>query len=67
MLLAGCASKPAEPQKDSGFLSDYSRLKAAPTPVGGTTVRQWLSPKATKDNYHALLIEPIGSTSSVEA
>jgi len=58
LVVAGCATKPAEPTKDSGFLRDYSRLKDA-TVTGGATVRQWASPKFTPSNYNALLLEPL--------
>jgi len=58
ILAAGCASKPAEQQKDSGFLRDYSRLQEAKT-ADGATIRAWVSPKLAPDNYNAIMLDPL--------
>ena len=45
-------------ETDSGFLRDYSSLKETKD-TAGKTIRGWVSPKLTPDNYNALLIDPI--------
>jgi hypothetical protein len=54
--VAGCATDKGA--ANSGFLQDYSRLHTAKDTTG-KTVRAWVSPKLTPQNYHALLVEPI--------
>ncbi len=45
-------------ETDSGFLRDYSRLNEAKD-TAGKTIRGWVSPKFTPDNYTAILVEPL--------
>lgn len=54
--LVGCASQ--APQHHSGFLGDYSQLKASPDSTGGTVARA-VNPAFNPKNYSAVLIDPV--------
>ena len=62
--ILGCATEQSQsrPQsasdKNSGFLRDYTKLHEARDPEG-LMVRQWVSPKFTRDNYNAILLDPL--------
>lgn len=56
--LAGCSSKVAETQQYSGFLSDYSRLRATESPGGHQTLR-WISPDFHSADYHGIYYKPV--------
>jgi hypothetical protein len=43
---------------DSGFLPDYSLLKPVKDPSGNRTER-WVSPKLSRDNYHAIIVDAV--------
>lgn len=58
MLGMGSSANALAEDKDSGFLRDYSRLHEIKDSAG-KTVRAWVSPKFTPDNYNALLLDPI--------
>lgn len=55
--ITGCASKITQPDEYSGFLSDYSQLKAAKSPSGAEVMR-WVDPKLDLSRYNAVYIEP---------
>jgi len=55
--VTGCASKVVEPDQYSGFLKDYSQLKEAESPSGGTVMR-WIDPKLDVNKYNSVYIEP---------
>ncbi|MFO1408063.1 MAG: DUF3313 domain-containing protein [Steroidobacteraceae bacterium] len=57
LTLAGPAARAADPP-NSGFLPDYSRLEPVKTKLGKEADR-WLSPQLTRENYHAIIIEPV--------
>lgn len=44
---------------ESGFLPDYSLLKLVKDPSGNTTER-WVSPKLSRENYHAIIVDAVG-------
>ncbi|MDW8846395.1 DUF3313 domain-containing protein [Erwinia sp. MMLR14_017] len=56
--LTGCSSKVAETQQYSGFLSDYSRLRAMESPGGHQTLR-WISPDFHSADYHGIYYKPV--------
>ena len=56
--LAGCASKVAETQQYSGFLSDYSKLQATDSPGGHPTLR-WISPDYHSADYKGIYYTPV--------
>jgi len=58
MLGAGLHANAMAQDQDSGFLRDYARLQEIKDSAG-KTIRGWLSPKLTPDNYNALLIDPL--------
>lgn len=58
MLGAGPFVNAIAQDQDSGFLRDYSRLQDNQDSAG-KTIRAWVSPKLTPDNYNALLIDPL--------
>ncbi|WP_052097570.1 DUF3313 domain-containing protein [Achromobacter sp. RTa] len=55
-LAAGCSTAP--PAQESGFLSDYSMLRQAPAPGGGTRL-VYLNSAFTPARYHAVWLDPI--------
>lgn len=55
--LASPAAVATEPP-DSGFLPDYSLLKPVKGP-SGTRIERWISPKFSRDNYHAVLVDEV--------
>lgn len=57
LAFAGPAAFGADPP-ESGFLPDYSRLEPVKTKLGKDADR-WLSPKLTRENYRAVIIEPV--------
>ena len=52
------AATAAEPP-DSDFLPDYSLLKPVKDP-SGNTIERWVSPKFTRENYHAIIVDSVG-------
>lgn len=42
----------------SGFLPDYSQLKPAKS-AAGNRLERWLSPKLTRENYHAMIVDDV--------
>jgi len=44
--------------QNSGFLRDYARLEET-LEAGGATVRGWVSPQFTPENYNAVLLDPL--------
>jgi hypothetical protein len=58
ILGAGPASNAVAQEGDSGFLRDYARLQESKD-TAGKTIRAWVSPKFTPDNYNAVLVDPI--------
>lgn len=56
--LTGCASKVAEKQNFSGFLSDYSQLKTSRSPGGHSTLR-WVSPDYHSADYRGIFYMPV--------
>jgi hypothetical protein len=53
-----CAAARLVTAADSGFLPDYSQLQKV-RDLKGNPIRQWLSPKLTKANYHKVLLEKV--------
>lgn len=58
LTLVGCSSKVAEPTQYSGFLSDYSQLKATDSPSGHETLR-WVSPNYKSSQYSGIYYTPV--------
>jgi hypothetical protein len=58
ILGAGPYANAVAQDQDSGFLRDYSRMQES-TDSAGKTIRAWVSPKLSPDNYNALLIDPL--------
>ena len=56
VLSMGCASKLVTQDQYSGYLSDYSSLKAVNTSSGGVTLR-WISKKIAEKGYHSVILE----------
>ncbi|MFK8256686.1 DUF3313 domain-containing protein [Erwinia sp. AnSW2-5] len=57
-VLAGCSSKVADTTQYSGFLPDYSRLKASESPSGHDTLR-WVSPDFKLSDYRGIYYTPV--------
>lgn len=55
--VVGCASTQVDPSHYSGFLKDYSRLKADES-VSGAPVMRWIDPDIKLDKYTQVYIEP---------
>ncbi|MBV6819319.1 DUF3313 domain-containing protein [Rahnella sp. PD12R] len=58
VILSGCTSKIAEPEKYSGFLQDYSGLTEAASPSGRPELR-WVSPQYDPKNYDSIVFTPV--------
>lgn len=58
LVLAGCASKVAQPDQYSGFLKDYSGLKQTTSASGKPTLR-WVDPSYNAANYDNIVWNPI--------
>jgi len=58
VLGAGAAANAVAQEGNSGFLRDYDRLQEVKD-TGGKTVRAWVSPKLTPNNYNAIMIDPL--------
>ncbi|WP_202308564.1 DUF3313 domain-containing protein [Dryocola clanedunensis] len=58
LLLAGCTSKIAKPEKYSGFLGDYSKLKEMKTSSGAPELR-WVDPNFNQENYDDIVYMPV--------
>ena len=58
-LVLVTAPQPAFADKNSGFLSDYSKLKKEKDPLG-VKRKVWISPTLTGVNYQKILVEPVG-------
>ena len=56
VLSVGCASNLVTHDQYSGYLSDYSSLKAVETPSGGVTLR-WISEKIAEKGYHSVILD----------
>lgn len=57
VAVSGCASKVPQPGEYSGFLADYSQLKAAKSPSEAEVMR-WVDPHLDLKRYTAVYIEP---------
>lgn len=57
LALAGCAGSQVDPSEYSGFLRDYSRLKAAESATGAPVMR-WIAPDIDHARYTRVYIEP---------
>ncbi|KAB7895697.1 DUF3313 family protein [Rouxiella sp. S1S-2] len=58
LALSGCASQVTQPEKYSGFLGNYSKLKPTKTPSGKTVMR-WIDPSFDKTKYTSLYYQPL--------
>ncbi|MDY1035661.1 DUF3313 domain-containing protein [Lelliottia sp. CFBP8978] len=58
LVLAGCASKVAQPDQYSGFLKDYSGLQQTTSATGKPTLR-WVDPSYKPSNYDNIVWNPI--------
>lgn len=58
LALAGCASKIAQPEQYSGFLSKYSDLQEAQSASGKPELR-WIDPHYNPANYDNIVYNPI--------
>lgn len=58
LMLAGCASKVAEPNQYSGFLKDYSGLQQTTSASGKPTLR-WVDPAYDESKYDSIIWTPI--------
>ena len=58
LMLAGCASKVAEPNQYSGFLKDYSGLKET-TSATGKPVLRWVDPSYDQTKYDSIIWTPV--------
>lgn len=58
VVLAAPAAIASDPP-DSGFLPDYSQLKPVKGP-SGQAIERWISPKFSRENYHAVIVDPVG-------
>ena len=58
LMLAGCASKVAEPNQYSGFLKDYSGLKET-TSATGKPVLRWVDPSYDHTKYDSIVWTPV--------
>ena len=56
VLSVGCASNIVTHEQYSGYLSDYTPLKAVETPSGGVTLR-WISEKVAEKSYHSVILD----------
>lgn len=55
-LIAGCATTATPPDEYSGFLKDYSHLKADKSP-SGVNVMRWVDPDAKVADYTSIYVE----------
>ncbi|CAD5109268.1 DUF3313 domain-containing protein [Zestomonas carbonaria] len=55
--LLGCSTGQVKPEEYSGFLGDYSRLKAEQSPSGAPVLR-WVDPALDINRYRQFYIEP---------
>ncbi|MBY4950504.1 MULTISPECIES: DUF3313 domain-containing protein [Pantoea] len=58
ILAAGCTSHVTNQQQYSGFLGDYSELKATESPSGKPTLR-WISPDYHDADYKGVVYTPV--------
>jgi len=58
LMLAGCASKVAQPDQYSGFLKDYSGLQQTTSASGKPTLR-WVDPSYDESKYDSILWTPV--------
>lgn len=58
LMLAGCASKVAEPNQYSGFLKDYSGLQQTTSASGKPTLR-WVDPSYDESKYDNIVWTPV--------
>jgi Protein of unknown function (DUF3313) len=58
LAISGCASKTAEVEEYSGFLSDYSILQEGKG-VDGAVIIGWRSPDMENRNYTKVMIDPV--------
>lgn len=58
ILGAGTPANALAQQGNSGFLRDYDSLKESKD-TAGRTIRAWVSPKLTPDNYNAIMLDPL--------
>ncbi|MCS4271769.1 MULTISPECIES: DUF3313 domain-containing protein [Raoultella] len=58
LALTGCAAKIAQPDRYSGFLKDYSKLKET-TSASGKPELRWISPDYNPKNYDNVVYNPI--------
>ncbi|MDF3009070.1 DUF3313 domain-containing protein [Enterobacter kobei] len=58
LVLAGCASKVAQPENYSGFLKDYSGLQQT-TSASGKPVMRWVDPNFNPDQYDSIVYHPV--------
>lgn len=58
VVLSGCTSKIASPDKYSGFLKDYSNLKEG-TSTSGKAELRWIDPHFNPANYDNVVYNPI--------
>jgi len=58
LALTGCAAKIAQPDRYSGFLKDYSKLKETTSASGKPDLR-WISPDYNPKNYDNVVYNPI--------
>jgi hypothetical protein len=58
LVLTGCASKIASPDKYSGFLKDYSGLKETKSATGKPVMR-WIAPDFDSSRYDSIVYNPV--------
>lgn len=58
VVLAGCTSKVADTRQFSGFLPDYSQLRATQSASGQDTLR-WISPDFKESDYRGIVFTPV--------
>lgn len=58
LVLAGCASKVAEPENYSGFLKDYSSLQETKSATGKPVLR-WVDPAFNSASYDSIVYNPV--------
>lgn len=58
IIVAGCAVKTVEPTQFSGFLNDYSALKATTSPTGKPVLR-WVAPGFNPADYTHLIYNSV--------
>jgi hypothetical protein len=57
-LIAGCTSQVTEPDRYSGFMSDYSGLQAVQS-ASGKEVMRWQDPAFKLSNYSEVVYQPV--------